>query len=220
MTVFSCTSVGLCDLSQCAGLDAVTHIAPSSIGVDTLIASFRGAGNKLTPQLETFFRGGGVPEELLRALPEIVKEIRYYSCFISHGEPDRAFAEKLYDDLKGQGISCWLFSKDYTPGEPSRREILEVRRAAEKMIVLCSANGLVRDNFLNEIEDQIDEDPAKIVPIPLDKLWRHPGFKIERGSRNLKKFLNEPNYADFSDASKYEETLEWLAKKLRRQDNS
>ena len=72
------TSLGDCDLSQATGLSTVNHQGPSSIGVDTLIASFRGAGNKLTADLELFFLGAGVPKELLGRLPEIVGAVEYY----------------------------------------------------------------------------------------------------------------------------------------------
>lgn len=209
--------MGMCDLSQCTGLGSVQHEAASSVGVDTLIASFRGAGNKFTEQLTAFFRGTGVPDEVIKDLPRILNEVKYYSCFVCYGEPDRTFGERLVGDLESRGVTCWIYSKDYTPGERSRKEILEERRRAEKMIVLCSAHGLVRDNFLNEIEDQIDEDPEKIVPISLDKLWRHSGFRIERGNRKLKEFLDERNYADFSDSTKYDEALERLLKGLQRQ---
>src|SRR5262249_49517822 len=63
--VFSYTTINKCDLSRCVGLDAATHYGSSSIGVDTLILSFEGAGNKLTPQLTTFFRKAEVPKALL-----------------------------------------------------------------------------------------------------------------------------------------------------------
>ena len=215
---FGDTSIGDCDLSQCTGLDTVIHRTPSSIGVDTLIASFRGAGNRLTPELENFFQGAGVPEELLKALPNIVRVIVYHTCFISYGQPDIDFAEGLRGDLVASGVRCWLYTKDATPGQPSRREIGQRRREAEKMIVLCSAKGLVRDNFLNEIEDQIDEEPEKIVPVSLDNDWRHDGFLVVRGKRNLKPFLLEPNYVDFSDPAKYEESLERLLTGLVRKE--
>ena len=209
-----------CDLSRATGLDSVVHDGSSSIDIDTLIASFRGAGNRLTPELMTFFRGTGVPAELLDALPSLISEIKYHSCFISYGEPDRAFAEKLREELRGRGVSCWLFTKDQVPGERSRREIGERRREAEKMIVLCSAKGLVRDNFLNEIEDQIDEEPDKIVPVSLDDIWNQPGFRVMRGNNDLKPFLMERNWADFSDPSKYEASLGHLLTGLERKDLS
>jgi len=209
------TSLSNVDLSQVIGLATVEHELPSSVGVDTLIASFRGAGNRLTPELRTFFRGAGVPKELLEALPGIVAQVKYYSCFIAYGQPDLEFAQKLYEDLGARGITCWLYDMDATPGEPTWREIGEKRRGAEKTVVLCSAKALVRDGVLKEIEEQIDEDPDKLVPVSLDDLWKEEGFRVMRASRDLKPFLMERNYADFANLG-YEEALDRLLAGLRR----
>jgi len=129
---------------------------------------------------------------------------QYYSCFISYGKPDKDFTEKLISDLEAKGVSCWLYSLDATPGERIWREIGRKRREADKMIVLCSANSLIRDGILKEIEEQIDENPDKIIPISLDNLWKERGFRVMRAFRDLKPFLMDRNYADFSDLSKYE----------------
>jgi len=213
---FDFTALGNCDLSRVTGLSSVDHMGPSSIGVDTLIASFRGAGNKLTPELEGFFLSAGVPKELLAELPRIVAEVKYYSCFIAYGEPDLDFAQRLRDDLVGRGVSCWLYDLDATPGERTWPEIRTKQREADKMVVICSAAALIRDGVLNEIEEQIDEDPGKMVPISRDNLWTEPGFRVVRGSRDLGPFLRDRNYAHFSDDSLYEDSLERLLKALKR----
>jgi hypothetical protein len=209
------TALSNLDLSPVIGLGTVNHRAPSSVGVDTLIASFRGAGNQLTPELRTFFQGAGVPVELLEALPKIIAEVKYYTSFISYGQPDIGFAQKLRGDLVARGVSCYLYEMDKTPGERVWHEIGMKRREAEKMVVLCSANALVRDGALREIEEQIDEDPDKMVPVSLDNLWTEPGFKVIRGSRDLKPFLLNRNYADFANLP-YDQALEQLLKGLRR----
>jgi uncharacterized protein YjbI with pentapeptide repeats len=203
------------DVSQVAGLATVKHIEPSTIGVDTLIRSFRGAGNTLTPELAAFFRGAGVPQELLEALPRILAEVKYYTCFVCYGQPDLEFAQKLCKDLEARGVSCWLYDMDATPGERTWREIGRKRREAEKMVVLCSAKALVRDGALKEIEEQIDEDPDKMVPISLDDLWKEKGARVMRGDRDLKPYLLDKNYADFANLS-YEEALERLLAGLKR----
>ena len=213
---FGLTSLGACDLSQAMGLAAVDHQWPSSIGVDTLVRSFRGAGNKLTPDLEAFFLGAGVPRELLAELPRIVAEVKYYSCFIAYGQPDLDFAKKLHDHLVASGVPCWIYDLDKTPGEPTWGEIGRKRREADKMVVTCSAKALIRPGVLKEIEEQIDEDPDKMVPISRDNLWREPGFQVMRAGRDLKPFLLDKNYADFSDDSRHEESLQRLLKALRR----
>ena len=215
---FEDTAMVNCDLSRSTGLDSAIHEGSSSVGTDTLISSFRGAGNKWTPQLMAFSLGAGVPRDLLNAIPAVVREIKYDSCFISYGEPDRAFAEKLREELLGRGISCWLFFTDHTPGERTWREIGEKRREADKMVVICSVGTLVSEGARKEIEEQIDEDPDKLIPISLEETWKKPGFKVMREGRDLKPFLMERNYADFSDPSKYEASLEHLLTGLERED--
>ena len=210
------TSLSNCDLSRVTGLSSVDHMGPSSIGVDTLIASFRGAGNRLTRDLETFFLGAGVPKELLAELPRIVGAVEYHSCFIAYGQPDLDFAKRLRDDLAAKGVSCWLYALDATPGERKWAEIGRERRQADKMLIICSVAALIRDGVLKEIEDQIDEDPNKIVPISRDNLWNQPGFLVMRGSQHLKPFVDDRNYADFGDDSRYEESLQRLLRALRR----
>lgn len=212
---FGVTSLADVDMSQVLGIASVTHGVPSSVGVDTLVASFRGAGNKLPKALLVFFRDAGVPEELLEELPRIIAEVKYYRCFISYGQPDLDFAKKLTGDLKSRGVPAWLYDLDATAGERTWREILEKRREAEKMVVLCSAGALVRDGVLKEIEEQIDEDPEKLIPISLDETWKQPGFRVMRGSRDLKPFLLDRNYADFA-ALDYGEALDRLLAALRR----
>jgi len=155
---------------------------------------------------------------LLTALPGIVAKVRYCTAFVCYGGPDSGFAERLKNDLQLRGVSCWLYPVDSTPGEKTWREIGQKRREAEKMIVICSAEALVRDGMLKEIEEQIDDDPDKMVPISLDDLWKEDGFPVMRGQLDLKPFLLERNYADFSDPSKYEESLRRLLKGLERKD--
>jgi hypothetical protein len=209
------------DLSEAVGLGTVIHNWPSSIGIETLVTSFRSILSPPDPtkcaELTQFCLGAGVPKALLDAIPGIVADVQYHSCFISYGEPDRQFAEQLVKDLRARGVSCWLYSSDSTPGKRSWTEIGQNRRDAEKFVVLCSHEALVRDGTLKEIEEQIDEDLEKLVPISLDDFWRHPGFRVIRGTRNLKPFLLDRNYADFKNLP-YDEALERLLRGLRRAD--
>ncbi len=156
-----------------------------------------------------------MPAELLKVLPQIVAETRF-SCFIAYGEPDRAFGERLHKDLTGRGVSCWEYAIDATPGERTWREIGEKRREADKFVVLCSAAALVRPGVLKEIEEQMDEDLEKMVPISLDELWKEPGFRVMRRSRDLKPFLLERNHADFGQGKDYQQALQRLLTALER----
>jgi uncharacterized protein YjbI with pentapeptide repeats len=217
----SATSLGRLDLSQASGLAEANHGAPSSVGVDTLLASFRGAGNNLTPDLQAFFRGAGVPSELLDALPAIVAEVKYYSCFISYGQPDVAFATKLRGDLVAKGVSCWLYEMDRTVGEPTWREIEQKLEEYDRMVVVCSIDALMRDGVKKEIDKQIDKSQDKLVPVSLDDRWTQPGFAAQWAGRDLKAFLSERNRADFprweSDPQQYQKALDDLLKGLKRE---
>jgi len=210
------TALGNCDLSRADGLSAINHTIASSIGVDTLIRSFRGAGNRLTPDLEAFFLGAGVPKELLEQLPQIIGAVEYYSCFIAHGKPDEGFAKRLCNDLEARGVPCWFYPMDATPGERTWPEIGLARRQADKMVVVCSVKALLRDGVLKEVEEQIDDDPDKMVPISRDDVWTDPGFRVMRAGRDLTPWLRDRNYADFSDESCYEDSLQRVLKALRR----
>lgn len=213
---FGVTMVAACDLSPALGLEEVTHRFPSTIGLDTLVGTFRRAGNQWTSELRKFFLNAGVDEGVLDQLPGIIAEVKYYSCFIAYGEPDRGFAERLYQDLGARGVSRWIYAMDSTPGERTQREIGLKRQEAEKFIVLCSTQGLVRDGVLKEIEEQMDEDPDKIIPISLDELWKHPGFRVVRAGRDLKPFLMERNYANFGQGRNYDQGFQRLLRALQR----
>lgn len=148
-------------------------------------------------------------------LPRIVSGVRYDGCFISYGEPDRATAERLYRDLQAQGASCWLYAFDATVGKPTQREIKTRLREANRTVVLCSAAALVREGMLIELEEAIDDNPDRLMPISLDDIWKHPGFRVMRGNRDLGPWLRERNYADF-DKLGYDEGLRRLLKALER----
>ena len=212
------TLLATCDFSTCVGLETVKHVGPSSVGVDTLISTFRGADDKLTPEVESFFLGVGVPQIMIQALPEIVEEIKHYSCFIAYSAPDRAFAEKLLNTLHSTGILSWLYPMEYTqtPGEPTLREMEQVLKGVDRIIVLCSVRSLGRSDVCREIEEWIEGDPDKIMPVSLDDDWTHQGFQITHGKRDLKPFLMREIYADFSKDSSRRESLQQLMKALER----
>ena len=213
------TTLGNCNLAHGVGLETVKHEGPSNIDINTLIISFRKLGNCLTSELKSFLLNSGIPTELLDELPRILAEVQYCTSFVCYGHPDLRFAEKLVKDLKARGVSCWLYSMDYTPGKKVWGEIIQRRQEAEKMIVICSAKALVRDGVLKEIEEQIDEDPDKMVPISRDDLWKENGFSVKRGKRDLKPFLLERNYADFTVESTYNNSLRKLLKGLKRTES-
>ncbi|UCH86955.1 MAG: toll/interleukin-1 receptor domain-containing protein [Dehalococcoidia bacterium] len=214
-TVGSCCLDAI-DLSQVSGLTTVTHGSPSGVGVLALLLSASEPQNRLPPDVAGFFRAAGVPEEILEVVPTILAEVEYHTCFVAYGEPDLAFARRLCQDLESRGVSCWQYDMDATVGEQTWEEIGRERRAAEKFVVLCSLKALVRPGVLKEVEEQVDEDVDKLMPVSLDGNWTADHFEVRRANRNLKPYLADRNYADFANLS-YEEALERLLRGLRRE---
>jgi hypothetical protein len=205
-----------CFMFDYENLETVKHRGPSFIDIDTLLNSYVGNEEIFIEELAPFFADAGVPKSVLDALPEIVAGIAYCTCFVCYGEPDKEFAEQLVKDLRAEEIGCWIYSMDATPGKKIWREITQKRREADKMIVLCSAKSLIRDAVKKEIEEQLDEEPEKMIPISLDNLWKEKGFKVMRGERDLKGDLIDCTYADFSDPVKYAKSFRRLLKALKK----
>lgn len=214
---------GDCDLSLAEGLDEIVHAGPSTIGVDTIISTAQsavGGGGRLSPEVRGFFTGAGVPEAALDAMVAPIWKRKYHSCFISYGSPDLEFATKLERDLREKGVSCWKFDTDAVPGRPLGGEIRKGRREAEKFVVTCSVKSLIRPPVTKEIEEQVDEDPNKIIPVSLDNIWTEPGFRVHGPTKDLKDFLLNNVWASFAgwekDPKRYQEGLERLLKGLER----
>jgi hypothetical protein len=143
---------------------------------------------------------------------------RYFTCFVCYGTGDLPFARRLVADLEQHGVSCWFWPEAHTPGEATQKEILDSRRAADKMIALCSVTSLLQNGVRIEIYDQIREDLDKLIPISLDDQWRHVNFPVTHAGMDLKPFLLLKNYADFANPSQYDSELERLLKALHRSD--
>ena len=185
--IFNDTVLATCEMTDFSDLDSVRHKGPSHLDFDTLYFSYL-KSKDFESALKPFFLNAGVPKSLLDALPEIITAMKYCSCFVCYGEPDKLFAEKLVKNLKSKGVQSWIFSLDATPGQKLWKQLSEKRRKLDKMIVLCSAKSLVRHGVKKELEEQIDEDAEKILPISLDNIWTQEGFSIIRDGRDLKNY--------------------------------
>jgi hypothetical protein len=135
------------DLSQVGGLDAVQHLGPLTIGIDTI---YKSKGN--IP--DVFLRGCGVPEEFIVYKRSLVENpIDFYSCFISYSSKDGALAQRLYDDLQAK-----KFDENAKWGEPVWGEIDTAIRYYDKLVVICSTNSLQSPPVTREIERALQKE--------------------------------------------------------------
>ncbi|MFN0195733.1 MAG: pentapeptide repeat-containing protein [Planctomycetaceae bacterium] len=132
------TTFGNVDLSTSSGLDSCIHLAPSTIGVDTI---YRSRG-KIS---ETFLRNCGLPDSFLAALKSLTEKHEPFhsqSFFIRYGEKDRGFAELLQQGLTKRGLRCWLCEKAENPADATDPQYFRSEHLWEKIIFCASSHSL------------------------------------------------------------------------------
>ena len=165
---FGWTSLGGLDLSGALGLDSIVHLAPSSLGIDSLLKSH----GKLS---EVFLRGCGVPADWTSAP---VDSAQCPVNFLVFSEQDRPIAELLQKSLADVGVRCWLHSKpmEKQDGVPS---LFERRADLWDKLLLCASSNSLRSWWIDdeivaalEREDALTEQRGKptevLVPVIVD----------------------------------------------------
>ena len=146
------------DLSTVEGLEAVQHIGPSSIGIDTIYLSH----GKIP---EVFLKGAGVPNSFLEYMHSLVgKPVEYYSCFISYSSKDEALAERLYADLQSHDVSCWYAPEDLKWGVYIRQGINEGIRLHDKLLLVLSKHSIASGWIEHEVKIARAGRKKKISP--------------------------------------------------------
>jgi uncharacterized protein YjbI with pentapeptide repeats len=126
------TSFADVDLSEVRGLDAVQHVSPSTIGIDTIYRSH----GKIP---EAFLRGAGVPENFITYMKSLTgNAFDFYSCFISYSTKDQDFADRLRADLQARGVRCWFAPHDIQAGRKLHEQIDEAIKIYDKLLLILS----------------------------------------------------------------------------------
>jgi uncharacterized protein YjbI with pentapeptide repeats len=151
------------DLSNVKGLDSCKHHGPSTIDHRTLQRSG-------TLPL-AFLRGVGLPDNLIDYPPSLLNLlIQFYSVFISYSHADKSFARRLYNELQGHGIRCWLDEHQLLPGDDIFDQIDHGIRLWDKILLCCSEASLKRNPWVDrEIGKALQKEEA---------LWKERGEKV------------------------------------------
>ena len=149
------------------------HYSPSFVDPSTVLRSVH------APNLKYFLARAGVPEVFVEYMvdsarslsQDVFKMLR--STFISYGQPDEAFARKLYEALHRNGVVTFFFPEHAVPGEKLHRMMRTKVNEYDRILLVCSAAALVRNGVLNEIEETLtrearDGGAAYLIPITLD----------------------------------------------------
>lgn len=208
------------DLSTVIGLSTVSHLGPSSIGIDTLLKS-RGA----IP--DRFLRGCGVPDDIITYVPSLCnRPFDYYSCFISHSTADIRFCERLYADLQAKNVRTWFFPEDATWGKTVWGEIDKSIKIYDKLVVVCSRDSLQSEPVLREIERALQREDQErraghpkhiLFPVTLDDFVFN-GWEHERKADLLRMVVG--NFREWQSLESYYAAFERLLKALQSKEST
>jgi len=162
------------DLSSASLID-LEYQGPCDIGTMTIertAAGLAGDGPGLA-NFEHFLRGCGARDHWLELFRTLVGQpIQWYSVFISYSREDEVFARRLYDQLQGRGIRCWLDREKLHPGDRILDSINEAIRVHDRLLICCSRRSLtswwVKDEIHKALERERKESLDIIIPIDLD----------------------------------------------------
>ena len=203
------------DLGSTRNLVEVVHHGPSSIGIDTLFKS-----NFNIP--ESFLEGAGVPRRLIEYLPSFKEfPIQYYSCFISYSGKDEAFATRVYEGLKSQGIRAWYAPKEMKGGRFLLDQIDQAIRLHDKLLLVLSEDSMKSDWVNTEIYKarKKEKQTGKKVLFPISimphqKIVDWECFDADTGmdmARDIRKFYI-PDFSDWKDHDSFQAEFERLVR--------
>lgn len=128
------------DLSDVQGLEEVHHVAPSTIGIDTVYRS----GGKLP---KDFLLACGVPPDSVSPLlsrAQGYSSSAFTSCFLSYHPKDQEFVETLTARLREEQVRIWE-AADNQHGWKTPEQIDQAIRSFDQWFLILSANSLKSD---------------------------------------------------------------------------
>jgi hypothetical protein len=198
------------DLSVSRGLEFIYHVAPSTIGIDTIYRSL----GKIP---EAFLRGAGVPDTFITYIASLACEaIQYYSCFISYSSKDEAFAQSLHADLQENKVRCWFAPEDMKIGDKVRLRIDESIRMYDKLLVVLSEHSINSSWVEDEVETAFEEESKRkktvLFPIRLDDMV----MEAEQAwAAKIRRTRHIGDFSHWKDHDSYHQAFDRLLRDLK-----
>lgn len=187
--------------SRVQGLADVTHVAESSIDLDTLLEYSRDLP-------KPFLVGCGVNAtamEYLQSIADSMSPIQFHSCFVSHSATDSEIAKLLHSRLIADGLRVWFAPKDLRPGRKVLDQIDRAIHSHDKLLLILSEHSMksewVRTEIRRARHRERRESRRVLFPVsivPFDRLKEWSLFDADTG-QDLATEIREYYIPDFSN---------------------
>jgi uncharacterized protein YjbI with pentapeptide repeats len=153
-------------LGEAKGLEHVRHFGPAVLDLYTIRRS-------IDDLPDVFLLGMGMQANEIATFRALYTQgIQFYSCFLSHADPDYELADRLRTDLIANDVSCWHYRHDMQGGKFWRTQVQTAIKLHDKLVLICSENSVLRQNVVDEIiaamERERETGEQKLFPIRLD----------------------------------------------------
>jgi uncharacterized protein YjbI with pentapeptide repeats len=217
---FSGNSFDSVDLSSVTDLDSVTHVGPSSVGVDTLYLS-----KGRIPA--AFLRGCGVPDGLIEYMPSLLgmqEAVEFYSCFISYSHADEEFCKRLYSRMRDDHLRVWYAPEDMKSGIEMHEQIDRAIRVHDKLLLVLSETSMQSSWVRTEIHKARAREqregkrvlfPIRLLPFERIRGWQ--AFDSDTGTdvaRELRAYFI-PDFSDWKNHDRFEASYRRLLSDLK-----
>jgi uncharacterized protein YjbI with pentapeptide repeats len=206
------------DLSNVSNLESIRQFGPSFIGIDTIFRS----GGKIPSK---FLEDAGVPDIFIEYMGSLTGQaFQFYSCFISHSTNDKEFANRLFADLKKEGVRCWFAPEDMKGGKKLHRQLDEAIRIHDKLLLILSEQSISSDWVANEIrwarKREKQEGKQKLFPVSVmsyEKLRDWELFDADTAtdlSAEVRSYYI-PDFTNWKDHDSYQPAFKRLLRDLQ-----
>ena len=152
---------------------------------------------------------------------------QYYSCFISHSTNDKEFANRIYADLRKEGVRCWFAPEDMKGGKKMHRQLDEAIRIHDKLLLILSEKSINSDWVANEIrwarKREKQQGKQKFFPVSLidyEKLENWKLFDADTATDLAAEVRSYfiPDFTNWKDHDDYSAKFNRLLKDLKKEE--